>query len=245
ARRRRRVPLTITRAARERRRWLKVQSRVYQKSPPLRSANPFFRLFTRHGCNAGGCHGKASGQNGFKLSLFGFDPAFDYNAIVKEARGRRVFPGSPDNSLLLTKPSGRAPHGGGRRLRPDADDDQTLRRWVAQGTPLGDATAAASLSRLEVVPRERVLSRQALQQIAVLAHYGDGSVRDVTRLAQYQSNETAVAAVEDEGLVRTTDLAGEAAGMARYQGQVAVFRAPVPLRSEERRVGEGGRSWVA
>src|SRR5262249_19584155 len=159
----------------------------------------------------------------------GFAPASDYNAIVKGARGRRVFPGSPDNSLLLAKPSGRAPHGGGRRLSPDDEDYQALRRWVAQGTPLGDATAAPALSRLEVVPRQRVLGRQANQQVAVLAHYGDGSVRDVTRLAQYQSNETAVAAVEDEGLVHTFDLAGEAAIMARYQGQVPVFRATVPL----------------
>src|SRR5262249_10434236 len=159
----------------------------------------------------------------------GFAPASDYNAIVKGARGRRVFPGSPDNSLLLAKPSGRAPHGGGRRLRPDDEDYQTLRRWVAQGTPLGDGTAPPSLSRLEVVPRARVLARQALQQIAVLAHYGDGSVRDVPRLARSQSNETAVAAVEDEGLVHTPGLAGEAAIMARYQGQVAVFRATVPL----------------
>src|SRR5258708_21913770 len=83
---------------------------------PLHFANDIEPLLSRYGCNAGGCHGKASGQNGFKLSLFGFDPAFDYNALVKEARGRRVFPAAPDPSLLLRKATAHLPHGGGRRF---------------------------------------------------------------------------------------------------------------------------------
>jgi hypothetical protein len=206
----------------------RVTVRDFDANRPLDFTNDVVPLLTRHGCNAGGCHGKASGQNGFKLSLFGFDPAFDYNAIVKEARGRRVFPAAPDDSLLLTKPTGRLPHGGGRRLDPDGEAYQTLRRWIAQGAPFGD-TRAPTLTRLEVVPAQRVLDRQARQQIAVHAHYSDGSVRDVTRFAQYQSNEIAVAAVDEDGLVRSFDLAGEAALMARYMGQVAVFRATVPL----------------
>jgi hypothetical protein len=74
-------------------------------------------LLSRLGCNAGGCHGKASGQNGFKLSLFGFDAAFDHAAITKEARGRRVFPAAPDHSLLLLKATGQVPHGGGKRMQ--------------------------------------------------------------------------------------------------------------------------------
>jgi hypothetical protein len=195
---------------------------------PLNFANDVVPLLTRHGCNAGGCHGKASGQNGFKLSLFGFDPTLDYNALVKEDRGRRIFAAAPDSSLLLTKPSGRAPHGGGRRLPPDGEAYQTLRRWIKQGMPLGDNHGVV-LQHLEVVPGQRVLQRQGQQQLAVLAHYSDDSVRDVTRQAQFQSNEPGVAAVDEDGLVRTLDLAGEAAVMVRYQGQVAVFRATVPL----------------
>src|SRR5204863_8679631 len=81
-------------------------------------------LLSKFGCNAGGCHGKASGQNGFKLSLFGFDTAFDYAALTREARGRRVFPASPDQSLFLLKATGKAPHGGGKRLNPDGADYQ-------------------------------------------------------------------------------------------------------------------------
>jgi hypothetical protein len=195
---------------------------------PLHFANDIVPLLTRHGCNSGGCHGKASGQNGFKLSLFGFDPAFDYDAIVKEGRGRRVFPPAPERSLLLAKPSGQAPHGGGRRCTADSEAYQVLRRWIVQGMPVGDA-GAPTLRKLEVVPGPRVLSRSARQQLAVLARFSDGSVRDVTRQAQYQSNEPAVAAVDEDGLVRTLGLAGDATVMARYMGQVSVFRATVPL----------------
>jgi hypothetical protein len=194
----------------------------------LHFANDIVPLLTRFGCNSGGCHGKASGQNGFKLSLFGFDPAFDHAALVTEGRGRRVFPAAPDRSLLLTKPSALVPHGGGRRFGPDSEAYRLLRRWIAQGAPVGDA-GAPTLRKLEMVPAERVLARGARQQVAVRAHYSDGSVRDVTRLAQYQSNEPAVAAVDEDGLVRTLDLAGEATVMARYAGLVTVIRATVPL----------------
>jgi hypothetical protein len=219
---------TITVEAGGRTATARVTVRDFDVNRPLHFANDIVPLLTRHGCNAGGCHGKASGQNGFKLSLFGFDAGFDYNAIVKEARGRRVFPAAPDDSLLLTKPSARVPHGGGRRLAPDSEAYQTVRRWIAQGMPVGD-DHAPSLTGLEVVPGQRVLARQAEQQVAVLAHYRDGTVRDVTRHAQYQSNEIAVAAIDEDGLVRAFDLAGEATLMARYMGQVAVFRATVPL----------------
>jgi hypothetical protein len=207
---------------------VKVTVRELDESQPVHFANDIVPLLSRLGCNAGGCHGRASGQNGFKLSLFGFDPAFDYAALVKEARGRRVFPAAPDNSLMLMKATGRAPHGGGKRLSPDSDDYRTFQRWIAQGTPVGD-TRAPTLKRLSIFPQQRVLNRGAGQQLAVLAHYSDGAVRDVTRQAQFQSNETPVAGVDGDGLVRTFDLAGEAAVMARYMGQVTVFRALVPL----------------
>jgi hypothetical protein len=205
-----------------------VVVRDFDDQRPLHFVNDIEPLLSRHGCNAGGCHGRASGQNGFKLSLFGFDPSFDYNALVKEARGRRVFPAAPDSSLVLMKASGRVPHGGGKRLDPESEDYQILRRWIVQGAPVGDERAP-TLKRLSIVPGQRVLDRAAVQQLAVLAHYSDGAVRDVTRQAQYQSNDSAVAGVDADGLVRTFDLAGEAAVMARYMGQVTVFRALVPL----------------
>jgi hypothetical protein len=218
----------ITVEAEGQKRQVQVTVRDFDEGLPLHFANDIVPLLSRYGCNAGGCHGRASGQNGFKLSLFGFDADFDYNALVKEARGRRVFPAAPDHSLLLEKATGRAPHGGGQRIAPESEDYQTLRRWIQQGTPVGDRSVP-TLQRLSVAPDQRVLERGSEQQLAVLAHYSDGSVRDVTRQAQYQSNEISVASVDSDGLVRTFDLAGEAAVMARYMGQVTVFRALVPL----------------
>src|SRR5215208_3770371 len=107
---------------------------------PLNFANDIVPIFTKAGCNAGGCHGKASGQNGFKLSLLGFEPAEDYEHIVREARGRRVFPGAPDQSLLLLKGINATPHGGGKRLDAKSDDYGLLVRWIAQGLPYGKDT---------------------------------------------------------------------------------------------------------
>src|SRR5258708_21195477 len=92
-------------------------------------------LLTRFGCNAGGCHGKASGQNGFKLSLFGFDTSFDYEAIVEEARGRRIFGSAAGNSLLILKATGRVPHGGGKRIDSGTEPYQILCSWITQGAP--------------------------------------------------------------------------------------------------------------
>jgi hypothetical protein len=201
---------------------------VAEENRPFHFTNDIIPILTRYGCNSGGCHGKASGQNGFKLSLFGFDPAFDYSAVVMEARGRRVFPAAPERSLLLTKPTAQVPHGGGRRIKLDSEAYQTLRRWIVQGMPVGDESAP-KLQSLALIPTERVLGRHAKQQVKVQARYTNGSMRDVTRHAQFQSNETAVAAVDEDGLVRTLDLAGEATIMARYMGQVATFRVTVPL----------------
>ncbi|HUY88049.1 MAG TPA: DUF1549 domain-containing protein [Pirellulales bacterium] len=190
-------------------------------------ANEIEPLFSRFGCNSGGCHGKASGQNGFKLSLFGFDPAFDYDAIVLAARGRRVFPASPPESLLLKKAIGAVPHGGGQRLVADGEPYQMLDRWIEQGTPRS-APDAPTVKRLLVSPGERVMTKGQRQQLAVAVEYSDGSRRDVTRQAQYASNLDGVAAVDDRGLATCGERTGEAAIMVRYMGQVAVFRAQVP-----------------
>src|SRR4051794_36411512 len=163
---------------------------------PIDFGRDIIPLLTRYGCNAGGCHGKASGQNGFKLSLLGFDPDFDYRAIVNEARGRRLFPASPEQSLLLTKGAARVAHGGGRRILRGSEPYQVLLKWIKDGAKPSDPTSPA-LRRLEVVPSQLVLARHVKQQLSVLAHYEDGSVLDVTAKAQYQSNEAPIAGVDD------------------------------------------------
>jgi len=207
---------------------LRVSVAHTQEPLPINFANQIVPIFTKLGCNAGGCHGKSTGQNGFKLSLLGFEPEIDYNAIVKEARGRRVFPAAPDNSLLLLKATGQMPHGGGKRLEKDSEEYRLIRRWIIAGMPWGRPSDPVVV-RVSVFPEKRILAQQSSQQLVALAHYSDGTVEDVTFRAQYESNDTEVAGVDESGMVRTYSAAGDAAIMVRYQGHVTVFRVVVPL----------------
>jgi hypothetical protein len=195
---------------------------------PINFGNQVVPIFTKLGCNSGGCHGKISGQNGFRLSLLGFDSEFDYMTLVMEGRGRRLFPAAPEKSLLLQKASGDLPHGGGKRMEQDSDEYKMIRRWIASGAPFGKPTDP-TVAKITVTPAHRVMTRANQQQIAVIAHYTDGTQEDVTRRAQYDSNDTDVAGVEHNGVIRTQANSGEAAIMVRYQGLVTVFRATVPL----------------
>jgi hypothetical protein len=195
---------------------------------PINFPNQIVPIFTKLGCNSGGCHGKASGQNGFKISLLGFEPEVDFNALVKEARGRRLFPAAPDSSLLLLKASGGMAHGGGKRMEVGSDEYRLIRRWIAAGMPYGEKSDPV-VTRISVFPEHRVMTRNNHQQFAVYAHYSDGHSEDITRRAQYESNDQEVAIVDPAGLVRTLGMSGEAAIMVRYQEYVAVFRATVPL----------------
>lgn len=207
---------------------LKVQVEGIASQQPINFPNQIVPIFTKFGCNGGGCHGKASGQNGFKLSLLGFEPSEDYEHLVKESRGRRVFPAAPDRSLLLTKPINASPHGGGQRMAADSHEYRLMRRWIAQGMPYG-SEKDPKVTSIEVVPPTRSLSREAEQQLIVLAKYSDGSVEDVTRMAQYTPNDPEMSEVSVTGLVKTLKLSGDVAVMCRYQGQVTVFRATIPL----------------
>jgi Protein of unknown function (DUF1553)/Protein of unknown function (DUF1549) len=195
---------------------------------PINFKNQIVPIFTKLGCNSGGCHGKASGQNGFKLSLLGFVPEDDYEFLVKEGRGRRIFPTAPGESLLLLKPTGRSPHGGGKRMEVGGYEYRMLYRWIEQGMPYG-SDSDATVASIECVPAGRVMERGSQQQITVRAHYSDGATEDVTRMSLYEANDTEMAEAGNTGLVKTLDLAGQVAIMARYQGQVATYRATVPL----------------
>jgi Protein of unknown function (DUF1553)/Protein of unknown function (DUF1549)/Bacterial Ig-like domain (group 2) len=195
---------------------------------PINFGNQVVPIFTKLGCNGGGCHGKSGGQNGFALSLLGFVPELDYQTLVKENRGRRLFPAAPDSSLLLLKATGLMAHAGGKRMEVGSDEYKLIRRWIASGTPFG-TEKDPSVTKITVSPEHRTMTRNNRQQFSVTAHYSDGSTQDVTQRAQFESNDTEIAVVEGAALVRSLDLSGEAAIMARYLGQVAVFRATVPL----------------
>ena len=195
---------------------------------PLNFTNDIVPIFTKASCNSGGCHGKASGQNGFKLSLLGFEPGEDFEHIVKEARGRRVFPAAPDQSLLLTKAINSTPHGGGKKLDPKSDEYAILRKWISIGMPWGKDTDPKIVS-IEVQPTAKTMTLKSEQQLKVLAKYSDGYVRDVTRSALYEPNDKSMAETTEGGLVKMFDLPGEVAVMIRYQGKIAVFRGTAPL----------------
>jgi hypothetical protein len=209
----------------------RAQIRVMVESsdalPSLNFENDVLPMLGRYGCNSSGCHGKAEGQNGFKLSVFGFDSEADYRALVMESRGRRVFPAAPEKSLLLLKASGGLPHGGGVRILPDSPEYEIVRRWIAGGLAKrlpGDPQVVA----VELSPRERTLPIGGKQQLRLVVRMSDGSRTDLTHLAKFQSNNEALASVDDEGLVQAGQTPGVVAIMASYMGQVAVFRAMIP-----------------
>ena len=190
--------------------------------------NDVVPVLTKAGCNVGVCHAKAiTGQNGFQLSLYGYEPAEDFEHIVNEGRGRRISPAAPESSLLLMKGSGRMPHRGGIRLAEDGDGYATVLRWIREGAK-NDIAVAAKLTDLVVEPRQATLARRAQQQLRVFALYSDGTRRDVTGRAVYESNDRAMAEVTESGRVTVADIAGSAAVMARYQGRMAVFGILVP-----------------
>lgn len=188
-------------------------------------------ILSAAGCNAGACHGKSRGQNGFALSLLGFDADFDYSAIVKQSRGRRVFPAAAETSLLLQKGAGLVPHGGGRRIDPAGPDFEAIRRWIEAGMPRA-TEGDPQLVGISLSPQEHILTAGSREQLVVTAHYSDDSTRDVTRLTNFASNESAVVAVDRAGLLSAGQLPGEASIMARYMGNIATWSTAIPLSGQ-------------
>ena len=201
------------------------------ENQPVDFHNDVMPILTRFGCNSGPCHGKSRGQGGFQLSLLGFDTQFDYDAIVKEGRGRRTFPAVPENSLLLQKPTGQVPHGGGRRLDLQGSEYQTLINWIKQGMPRSVENAPA-LQRISVSPESIVLKNGETGQLTITAHFDDGSTRDVSGQSQFQSNESPIVSIDEYGRFEAGMITGEAALMGRYMGHFAVCMAAVPMPGE-------------
>jgi hypothetical protein len=200
------------------------------KAPvPVSFETQVMPILSRAGCNAGACHGKAEGKNGFKLSVFGFDPAADYEALLMETRGRRILPSAPDHSLMLRKASGQISHGGGRRLEPDSLPYKRLRRWVAEGARFrGEAPQRTDVTGLEVEPREQMLVFGGTQQLRVTATDAAGKRYCVTAEAQYDSNAAAVARVDGRGWIQAANIPGQAAILVRYLGHVTMCRVTIP-----------------
>ncbi|WP_169979262.1 DUF1549 and DUF1553 domain-containing protein [Tautonia rosea] len=164
-------------------------------------ATDIIPVFTRFGCNAGSCHGKADGQNGFHLSLFGYDPDSDYVALTRDAAGRRLSLTNPETSLLLLKGLGRIPHGGGPALPANSEAARILHGWIEAGAPRHRGEGHGKLASVEVFPKDLRLPEPGTHQVRVVATFDDGLERDVTRLSRFEVRDDATASVDDKGRV--------------------------------------------
>jgi hypothetical protein len=156
-------------------------------------------VLTRAGCNTGGCHGRADGQNGFHLSLFGYDPSGDYGGMTRQDGGRRLSAISPGSSLFLLKATGTIPHVGGPRITPGSPEYSLLESWIRDGAPMSQGKTHGALTGLRVEPAEIRFEAPGSRQVRVLATYADGHVRDVTRQATYKVNDDSAAAIDAKG----------------------------------------------
>lgn len=185
-------------------------------------------ILSKAGCNSGACHGAATGQGGFRLSLLGHDPEEDYWNITREFSGRRINLDAPHESLFLRKPTHQIEHEGGRKIKRDSDSYRKLVDWIRSGASYG--SRSLKVARIEVTPPERFLSNTNEQvQLNVTAVLSDGTRREVTDLALYTSNDEGIAEVDKTGLVLTRNR-GLTSIMIRYSGQVAAVRVAVPFQ---------------
>jgi hypothetical protein len=199
-------------------------------APAARSfAADILPILTKYGCNGGSCHGALNGQNGFKLSLFGFEPAPDHDMIVNKHNGRRIDRANPEQSLLLLKPSmGPMKHGGGKLFSAKSADYQTLLAWIREGAPR-DAVAERQMVSLQVAPRELTITGKAsTRQMLVTARFNDGTESDVTHLVRFTSNNDSIASITPTGIVKA-ERGGETAIVVRGPGVTGVAKIAVVI----------------
>jgi hypothetical protein len=205
------VPVTVTKAAAD---------------LPVSFNQEVVPILTKAGCNSGGCHGASLGRGGFRLSLFGFDPAFDHAQIVASNEGRRVVLNDPERSILLAKPALVMEHGGGEKLKLNGRDYLRVRTWLEVGAPAPNPKDP-EVAKLEVFPPARVMQPGETQQLAITAVWSDGRREDVTPVAQFDALNDAVASVTASGLV-TAKATGETHVMIRFGGQADVAQVTLP-----------------
>ena len=192
---------------------VQVQSATDER--PISFQMDVMPVFMKAGCNTGSCHGAASGKDGFRLSLFGFDPAGDYYRLTRQISGRRINLAVPDTSLMCEKAAGKVPHTGGKRFEQESDYYATLIRWLEAGAP-NDSGEVPKVQSLEIFPPGAVLDGKGITQaVNVRAKYSDGTDRDVTSLAYFMSNNDNSATIDQDGTV-TGQNRGESFIMARF-----------------------------
>jgi hypothetical protein len=187
-------------------------------------------ILSKAGCNMGACHASQFGKGGFKLSVFGFEPREDWQMIVRDRKQRRANLMDPEQSLFLQKPTMAVPHGGAQRLKKDSPDYNLLVAWLENGAP-GPEKQPAEVTKLEIAPHKRIAKPETTQQLRVIATYKDGSQRDVTAWARYDSMDEGVLAVDENGRVEVLKQ-GQAPIMIRFEGQAEIAMFSVPYRDD-------------
>ncbi|MCB1091082.1 MAG: DUF1553 domain-containing protein [Verrucomicrobiae bacterium] len=195
--------------------------------PTLSFRNDILPILSRNGCAAGSCHAKAEGQNGFALSVFSYNPQADYREIVHNARGRRVFPAAPEQSLIILKATNRIDHEGGEAIKPGSVAEQTLLDWIRQGMPW-EIPGEPSVERIAASPPDARYSKAQTQSLQVTAHFTDGSTRDITHLCEFKSPDTKFATVDEDGHVTMGRTPGEGTIVVRYLDHVDIARITLP-----------------
>lgn len=184
-------------------------------------------ILAKFGCSGGACHGAAAGQNGFKLSLRGYDDEGDYVALTRHALGRRIIPNDPARSLMLLKPTGAVPHKGGKKFDTDSLEYKILADWIASGAP-GPKKEDPRIERLEITPAHTILKPGENKQLTVRAFFSDDHTEDVTRWVKYTDANSSVTQVDEAGNVKVMGQ-GEGAITAWYLSRIAIATITVPF----------------
>ena len=212
------------------------------ETPTLEFIRDIAPILSKAGCNMGACHAQQYGKGGFKLSVFGFEPKADRDAIVRDRLQRRANMVAPEESLFLLKPTMAVPHGGGKRLAKDSVPWQILVQWLRNGAPEPKKEPAKVVS-VSVYPKQRVGQAGLNQQLRVEATYADGTKRDVTQWTRFDSMDEALLEVDENGYVSSL-AAGQAAIMARFEGQAAISLFVMPYRESIELVGWKNNNFV-
>ena len=196
------------------------------EKPKLSFVKDIVPIFTKSGCANSNCHGSIRGQAGFKLSLFGYEPDLDYEAIVKASNGRRINTADPAKSLILLKPTYSVAHGGGERFKVGSLEYEAILDWIGDGATY-DSAGSPRLKTLTVTPEEiTLIGIGTKHQLKATGTYTDGTTEDLTRKVQYTPSDESVVEVSPSGEIRTMR-AGEAAIMVRTLGKAVAARVAV------------------
>lgn len=183
-------------------------------------------FLTKTGCNQGACHGSAAGKNGFRLSLRGYAPEVDHDALTRQAGGRRLVPGHPEQSLIVWKATGLVPHAGGARIAPDTRDFAVLSGWIREGAA-GVTASTPKITRIEASPGQARFKSGQSGRVTVKAFYSDQTSADVTAWAKFGTTDETVLKVDDDGHFKAEN-PGEAFVTVWFSSQVATVSVAVP-----------------